>query len=85
MKMKKFIVAGAVAMMLQGVSPSQAQQVTNKADTTGDIISYMLLGAAIVVSVWYLLPAAAVVPVAAGTAAAETAAGAGMVAAAALP
>ena len=80
MIIKKFLVAGAVAMMLQSGSPAQAQQVTNKAATTGDIISYMLLGAVVVSTVWYLLPAAATAHVAAGTGA-----GAGMVAAAALP
>ena len=94
MIIKKLLVAGAVAMMLQSGSPAQAQQVTNKAATTGDIISYMLLGAVVVSTVWYLLPAAATAHVAAGagTAAAATAhvaagtgAGAGLVAAAALP
>lgn len=80
MKMKKCLVAGTVAMMLQSVAPAQAQQVTTKGATTGDIISYMLLGAVAAATVWYLWPAAATAEVAAGAGA-----GAGVAGGAAAP
>ena len=64
MNMKKLMTAGMVAVILQSVSPAQAQQVTTKGATTGDIISYMLLGAVATATVWYLWPVAATAEVA---------------------
>ena len=62
--MKKLMTVGMIAVIMQSVSPAQAQQVTTKGATTGDIISYMLLGAAAAATVWYLWPAAAAAEVA---------------------
>lgn len=64
MSMKKLMTAGMIAVALQSISPAQAQQVTTKSATTGDIISYMLLGAVATATVWYLWPAAATAEVA---------------------